>query len=70
MSVALVIEFASRVLEDNIILPLCPAATAELLCLRANKQRSYSRSRKHFAVAATPMRKRAICRGTPSPMQP
>ena len=35
--VTLVVEFASVVLQDDILLPLCPAATEELLlCLRVD----------------------------------
>ena len=54
VSVALVLEFASHVLQNDILLPLCPAATEELLLLSPWRQkRSYPRSRTNLAVAAT-----------------
>ena len=42
VSVILVVEFASLVLQDDILLPPCPVATEELfLCLHVDKKRSY-----------------------------
>ena len=52
--VTLVVEFASLLLQDDILLPPCPVATEELLLFSPCRQkRSYTRSRTHFAVAAT-----------------
>ena len=48
-SMTLVVEF---VVQDDILLPLCPQANEELFCLRVDK-RSYTRSRTPLAVAAT-----------------
>ena len=54
VSVTLAVEFASLALQDDILLPLCPAATEELLLLSPCRQkRSYPRSRTHLAAAAT-----------------
>ena len=54
VSVILVVEFASLVLQDDILLQPCPVATEELLlCLHVDKKRSYSRSRTLLAVTAT-----------------
>ena len=48
------VEFANLLLQDDILLPLCPAATEELLLLSPSKQkRYYTRSRTHLAAAAT-----------------
>ena len=37
VSVTLVVDFANLILQDDILLPRCPVATEELLCLRVDK---------------------------------
>ena len=53
VSVTIVVEFANLVLQDDILLPLCPEATEELFLSPCRQKRPYLRSRTHFAVSAT-----------------
>ena len=49
----LVSEFASLILQDDILLPLCPVATEEPSSSPCRQKRSHPRSRTHLAVAET-----------------
>ena len=63
VSVTFVAESASPVLQDDILLPLCPEAIVELLLLSPCRQkRSYSRSRTHLWL-----RQRGACPSSWSP---
>ena len=78
VSVTLVVEFASVVIQDDIF-PLCPVATEELLlCLHVDKSVHtpghapiWLLPQQHGACASSWSRAPyAICRGPPSPMYP